>query len=151
IAVFTSLATDAVTWLWDFGDGTISTIENPDHTYPTDGSYVVTLVVTNDCGADIYTYSIQVTTGINTTNLVNGGLTIFPNPASTLITVDLLISQTGLPSSIKIYDMTGNIVADMEQVYGEQFSFPITNFSSGNYMVVATNGTKTAMKSFIKN
>lgn len=151
IAVFTSLATDAVTWLWDFGDGTISTIENPDHTYPTDGSYVVTLVVTNDCGADIYTYSIQVTTGINTTNLVNGGLTIFPNPASTLITVDLLISQTGLPSSIKIYDMTGNIVADMEQIYGEQISIPITDFSSGNYMVVATNGTKTAMKSFIKN
>ena len=151
IAVFTSFATDAVTWLWDFGDGTISTIENPDHTYPTDGSYVVTLVVTNDCGADIYTTTIQVTTGINTQHFVDGGLTIFPNPASTSITVDLLISQTGLPSSIKIYDMTGNIVANMEQVFGEQISLPITNLSSGNYMVVATNGTKTAMSSFIKN
>ncbi|HRG28261.1 MAG TPA: GEVED domain-containing protein [Chitinophagales bacterium] len=151
IAVFTSLATDAVTWLWDFGDGTISTIENPDHTYPTDGSYVVTLVVTNDCGADIYTTTIQVTTGINTQHFVDGGLTIFPNPASTSITVDLLISQTGLPSSIKIYDMTGNIVANMEQVFGEQISLPITNLSSGNYMVVATNGIKTAMSSFIKN
>ena len=47
--------------------------------------------------------------------------------------------------------MTGNIVAYMEQIYGEQISIPITDFSSGNYMVVATNGTKTAMKSFIKN
>ncbi|HRH53944.1 MAG TPA: PKD domain-containing protein, partial [Chitinophagales bacterium] len=151
IAVFTSFATDAVTWLWDFGDGTISTIENPDHTYPTDGSYVVTLVVTNDCGADIYTTTIQVTTGINTQHFVDGGLTIFPNPASTSITVDLLISQTGLPSSIKIYDMTGNIVANLDQVFGEQINLPITNLSSGNYMVVATNGTKTAMSSFIKN
>ena len=32
-------------WLWDFGDGTMSTQQNPTHTYGVDGDYVVTLKV----------------------------------------------------------------------------------------------------------
>ncbi len=32
---------------WDFGDGTIATSENPNHTYATAGSYTVTLYVEN--------------------------------------------------------------------------------------------------------
>ena len=31
---------------WDFGDGTTSTLNNPDHTYAKSGSYDVTLYVT---------------------------------------------------------------------------------------------------------
>ena len=34
--------TDDITgWLWDFGDGTTSTDQNPSHTYNADGSYTV--------------------------------------------------------------------------------------------------------------
>ena len=39
-----------MTYNWDFGDGTTSTEENPQHTYMTDGTYDVALTVTNDCG-----------------------------------------------------------------------------------------------------
>jgi len=35
------------TWLWDFGDGTTSTTQNPTHTYAALGVYTVTLTVTN--------------------------------------------------------------------------------------------------------
>jgi PKD repeat protein len=38
-------------WSWDFGDGTTSTLQNPTHTYAATGSYVVTLVASNVCGA----------------------------------------------------------------------------------------------------
>ena len=37
--------------LWDFGDGTTSTEVDPRHTYPTGGSYDVTLTVTDGSGA----------------------------------------------------------------------------------------------------
>ena len=42
-------------WLWDFGDGTVSTQANPSHLYPTAGSYDVTLVVvdSNGCSASL--------------------------------------------------------------------------------------------------
>ena len=40
-----------VSWLWDFGDGTTSTDQNPSHTYAAAGSYTCTLTVTDDQGA----------------------------------------------------------------------------------------------------
>jgi gliding motility-associated-like protein len=39
-----------VTWFWDFGDSTSSSIQNPGHIYTTPGSYVVTLIATNPDG-----------------------------------------------------------------------------------------------------
>jgi len=39
-------------WLWDFGDGTIATTQNPTHIYNEDGGYIVTLTVKNEMGSD---------------------------------------------------------------------------------------------------
>jgi gliding motility-associated-like protein len=38
----------ALSWLWDFGDGTTSTLQNPNHTYSIYQTYTVTLTVTNN-------------------------------------------------------------------------------------------------------
>lgn len=38
-------------WLWDFGDGTGSTLQNPVHSYTSTGVFNVTLTVTNACGS----------------------------------------------------------------------------------------------------
>ncbi|MDZ7304357.1 MAG: phytase [candidate division KSB1 bacterium] len=38
-------------WLWEFGDGTTSSEQNPSHLYTTPGTYTVTLTVSNPCGA----------------------------------------------------------------------------------------------------
>ncbi|MEW6470005.1 MAG: PKD domain-containing protein [Bacteroidota bacterium] len=38
------------TWNWSFGDSTSSSLQNPTHTYPSTGSFVVTLSVTSDSG-----------------------------------------------------------------------------------------------------
>lgn len=47
---FTNETTGAVSYKWDFGDGQTSTEENPTHTYPGKGKYVVTLYATNNTG-----------------------------------------------------------------------------------------------------
>jgi len=38
-------------WLWNFGDGNTSTLQNPSHTYDTSGTYTVNLTVTNAKGS----------------------------------------------------------------------------------------------------
>jgi kumamolisin len=39
-------------WLWDFGDGSTSTSQNPSHTYVTNGSFTVKLTATNSSGSN---------------------------------------------------------------------------------------------------
>ena len=46
---------DPISWLWDFGDGTTSTLRNPCHTYRAPGTYTVTLTVSNLGGPDTET------------------------------------------------------------------------------------------------
>lgn len=59
----TSTGTTAhTTYLWDFGDGTTSTLENPHHTYAHPGHYTVCLFIadtTTDCSSHIC-YNINV-------------------------------------------------------------------------------------------
>ncbi len=52
---------DPVKWYWHFGDGDTSTYQNPVHTYPCDGEYVVSLVIVTSSGcSDIRLYTITV-------------------------------------------------------------------------------------------
>jgi PKD repeat protein len=55
---FTDLSENVPTsWLWSFGDGGISTAQNPAHTYTEVGSYTVTLVAFNDGGSDTLSHA----------------------------------------------------------------------------------------------
>ena len=50
-----------VEWYWSFGDGGISTFQNPTHTYTVAGTYTVTLTVSNNGGKDSTTCKVTVT------------------------------------------------------------------------------------------
>jgi gliding motility-associated-like protein len=50
-----------VNWDWDFGDGSSSSVENPTHTYFTEGTYTITLTVTTELGCtDSITLEIDI-------------------------------------------------------------------------------------------
>jgi gliding motility-associated-like protein len=57
--VFTDQSIGPVSWAWDFGDGTTSTLQNPVHSFPALASYVVTLTVTNGSCSHTVTHTIQ--------------------------------------------------------------------------------------------
>ncbi|MFN0216033.1 MAG: PKD domain-containing protein [Saprospiraceae bacterium] len=58
---FVNTSSGGDSYYWDFGDGDTSTLQfPPPHTYADTGLYVVTLVVTNTCGATIFQESISI-------------------------------------------------------------------------------------------
>src|SRR5690625_6521440 len=52
-AAFTALTHSAVSWSWDFGDGTTSTEKDPVHVYGESGYYLVTLTATDASGKSV--------------------------------------------------------------------------------------------------
>jgi PKD repeat protein len=46
---------DITSWSWDFGDGSTSTEQNPEHIYVSAGNYTVSLTVSNAYGSDTCT------------------------------------------------------------------------------------------------
>jgi PKD repeat protein len=56
---FTDLSTSTqLSWSWDFGDSTSSTLQNPSHTYKNPGTYLVVLKASNQIGSDYDTLQI---------------------------------------------------------------------------------------------
>lgn len=141
---FTNTSTNATSYLWDFGDGTTSTLQNPVHTYALEGNYTVTLTVNNSCGSNLSTQSITVT-NIETNN-AHININVYPNPAKNNVMLDV----TGLTSnemSVKIIDVLGR------PVFIEKFSnlnsnskinLDLSNFEKGIYLmnVNVNNETK---------
>lgn len=63
--VFTDLSTNYPTsWSWDFGDGNVSSDQNPAHTYSADGAYSVSLTATNGQGSDTEIKSDYITVAL---------------------------------------------------------------------------------------
>lgn len=57
---FTDKSVGATTWLWNFGDGTTSIVESPQHTFAAPGQYTVSLTVTNGSCTETTTQQVDV-------------------------------------------------------------------------------------------
>ncbi|MCS7036873.1 MAG: PKD domain-containing protein [Saprospiraceae bacterium] len=85
---FINLSTEASLFVWDFGDGTKSTLPAPSHTYAASGQYVVTLIATGLCGSDTTRQVIGV---VNATEAAQQRFTvgIMPNPNAGIFALTL--------------------------------------------------------------
>jgi PKD repeat protein len=80
-ASFTDLSVNAVSWIWDFGDGNTSTDQNPVHVYATEGTYNVCLSVSDGCSTDTICQEIVVVSTANGEALLSSsGIAVYPNP-----------------------------------------------------------------------
>ncbi|MCB9016582.1 MAG: carboxypeptidase regulatory-like domain-containing protein [Lentimicrobiaceae bacterium] len=91
-------------WLWNFGDGTTSTLQNPSHTYNTAGTYNVSLTVNGASGSDTETKNgyITVTGGTVGNSTLTGQVT---NATNGNPVAGALVSIAGLSA---ITDNNGN-------------------------------------------
>jgi|GEM_PF-2434226 len=101
--IFTDTSTDSdgtiVSWSWNFGDGTTSTLRNPTHKYIDDGEYTVILTISDDDGStNVKSKSIPVDRGSSFSGLV-ADFTYLPlNPMTddTITFTDASTDSTGI-------------------------------------------------------
>ena len=144
-ASFTAAATDGVTpsvtftdtstqlptsWLWDFGDGTTSTEQNPVHVYATAGAFTVELTVTNSVG----------TSTVSSDNLpVIAAFTASTTSGAAPLTINLTNTTVGATSySWDFGDGTTATTTNASKTYSTGGTFTITLTATG------TGGTDTA-------
>lgn len=128
---FTSTSTGATSWLWDFGDGGASTVENPNHTYNSNGTYTVTLITTNGCGSDTTTTSVTVT-GVGIEELNDQSLVVYPNPTSQSLTILSGVELIG--KTYVITDVYGKIIRQ-STINELKSTLDVREFATGVYFV----------------
>lgn len=141
-ATFTNTSTGILgngTYLWNFGDGDTSSLENPIHTYATDGTYSVSLTITGECGTDTTMIDVDISTvGIDETTTENT-FNMYPNPATNNLNIDVQITENS-DAILHISDITGRIIVseNFNAIRTGKTTLPVnlSELNSGTYFVV---------------
>ncbi len=139
-------------WLWEFGDGNTSNLQNPQHTFATSGMYEVCLTVTNSAGSDMtcQTLDVMVT---STTDIFNElDIEVYPNPASDQVMLDLEILEWQGSLSLEWYNTLGQPSTKIEVLKNGVYVFDVSDWSSGHYYYYLKDrqGIIKARGSFVK-
>ncbi len=142
-------------WYWDFGDGNISTIQNPTHTYTNYGQYGVTLKVTNGIGTDSLYVTNYITydscnVGISEDGYINNIL-LYPNPVSNKLYITFKNKFYGQPCTIQLYNLTGQLlVTDIISKQGLMpYVLDMKDKNNGIYFISINRGFDKFMKRII--
>ncbi len=114
-------------YLWDFGDGSSSSEENPSHSYDLSAYYLVCLSCTNECGTSTECEEILARTGIQL-NSITEDISCYSYDDGTIS----LSVMGGLPPFEFEWDGPD----------GKRFENPITNLSAGIYHVSITDAAE---------
>lgn len=139
IIQFQDQNTGQLTWNWEFGDGTISTIGDPQHLYATPGVYLVRLTVSDGYCTQYHAREIQVRMRTSLSEEVTGDLVIFPNPTDQVFR--FVLPQSG-SMDLAISDMAGRVVYRQTGPVAAAEEIEVSpDLSPGVYHLVVTQGT----------
>jgi|GEM_PF-3609480 len=130
----------AVSWLWDLGDGSTSSAQNPLHTYAQNGTYTVCLVATDGFGCsdtvcDAFEFVMEV--GIHPDAFTN--IHVYPNPASHQCFIELP-TLTAPDMQIELFDALGKRVYSVTQVAQKRSAFDLSRLMEGIYHLHVIHG-----------
>lgn len=147
--VFNNTSSGGTIYSWDFGDQSGSSAQNPAHVYITNGTYIVTLIVTNSSGCnDTITSTVQFFVGVEEQQLLSS-MTLFPNPTDGVTNLAINLNERA-DVSIQLVDLTGKVIINenKEMFTGEnRYAFDATNLTNGMYFIrVSAAGTTQTVK-----
>jgi PKD repeat protein len=139
---FLNNSTAATSYSWNFGDGNVSTENNPSHNYVTDGSYTVTLEASNGNCTDVHTFEVLVT-GIN--EWMNSNISLYPNPAHDVINLECPIN-----SNVQLLNVTGQTIQVITNSNSKEI-ININELNTGVYFIRVVSNDNVSILKFNKN
>jgi PKD repeat protein len=166
---YTASTPGATTYLWDFGDGTASTLPYPSHTYLTTSPVVVCLTISDGLLCTV-TSCDSITPGLMmsstfTINAVNPlgisenenaitSLDNYPNPFSDFTTINYVINKEA-HVSMNVIDLLGNTIAELENGNKASGEYTATwnpeNIAEGMYLLQLKVNNNISTKKIIVN
>ena len=144
-------------WEWDFGDGNMSNLQNPSHTYAASGSYTVCFTVWATDGQTICKSTICYKIVVNCDGDADAAqfknsyqdlpleLNIFPNPTSGDVFIEFS-NPKNLAVNVTVLNSAGTTIAellnekDVQNEYSLKWSPANDGFASGIYYIRITTG-----------
>jgi len=147
----------AVEYLWDFGDGNISTEFEPSYSYTVSGVNYVTLTITalnaigESCQSTFGPIKIETKEcfqeGGCTDIIATTSLKLFPNPNNGKFT--LFFKNCIKYCEIQVLDMLGKIVYHKLMVNNNEVIIDVSNCAKGAYMIRASNDKMSITKRIV--
>lgn len=135
IQFFSSSSTNAIGFIWDFGDGGSDNIPNPVYTYTGTGAYTVMLIASNGgCTDTVYTTITVIETISIEENHLASTITIFPNPTKDYINIDF--GDLGNKEfTIKMFTSTGKLINTISKIAVSQITINTKKLANGIYFI----------------
>jgi PKD repeat protein len=140
-------SSNAAAWDWDFGDGFSQSVQNPEHTYTTVGTYNVCLTVRFACFSEIYCDSVTVTTTGIREYAESKQLSVYPNPSGATFTVT---SREALKGAVlTVLNEAGVEVIRMDNIKGKMVTLNLQGLPKGFYLLCVSGGAVAHTESII--
>jgi len=124
---FSNTSTNATGWVWDFGDGATSTVQNPEHSYSTAGDYTVKLIVSGGVNTDS---TLQILHLLNQPTVA--GFTYSFSGSNTPLTVYFTNTSTNASSwAWNFGDGTTSAIENPTHIYSAPGEYIVTLIGSG--------------------
>jgi hypothetical protein len=124
---------NVLTYEWNFGDGNVSYMASPTHTFPNSGNYIVTLTSYSKCGENIDTVTVHIK-GLSIDEISKNLLTLYPNPADAYIKLDFN-SEVGAIEQYEIYNLAGQIVKSEVVNKSNIDKINVSDLNNGMYLI----------------
>ena len=126
---------NALTYLWDFGDGNTSTAVNPSHTYASADTFTVKLIASSgssctDTLTKKYYIIVKSANGVNEFTVSGLQLTVYPNPAQSELNI-FANDNKNYTASIK--DIVGQTL--VAKIFVSKISFDVTIWVKGMFFI----------------
>ncbi|MEM6264201.1 MAG: T9SS type A sorting domain-containing protein [Bacteroidota bacterium] len=134
-----------LSYLWDFGDGSTSTLPNPTHTFSPMFAPTVVVTVTNKCGTAQAFFETTGPIGNLKSQLFGENISIFPNPGDGRLNVTFGKIYQDL--ILEVINIRGRIIKSSPiDIPGQQLDIDLSDLPKGTYFLRFRSGELIATK-----